>query len=146
MLHDAEEIIAKQADELYQDGVILIQLFKDLNVLQLTFKVQPDPAQFRHAYQLAIGTAIGKGVKGWLTDARQITRMLPENQVWLKQQMAPLLQAGLQKFAILMTPECFVMTNPDKVYNKPTSGPENPTADKIKVHFDREEAFKWLVQ
>lgn len=119
-----------QAEELYQDEIVQIQLFKTLDVLQLTFKAQPDINQFRNAYNLAIGTALGKGIKYWLTDARKINQMLPENQVWLKQQMEPLLQTSLKRFAILMPPECFVMTNPDKVYNKAITVNETPVQAK----------------
>jgi hypothetical protein len=71
--------------------------------------------------------------------------MLPENQSWLAQQMAPLLKSfQLRRFAIVMAPECFVMTNPNKVYEKPAQTDAAPSSGLIKVHFDKEAAMEWL--
>jgi hypothetical protein len=43
-----------------------------------------------------------------------------------------------------MAPECFVMTNPNQVYEKQSSGNETSASGLMKVHFDREAAFKWI--
>jgi hypothetical protein len=92
---------------------------------------------------LAIDRALAKGVRLWITDAQKIKAMLPENQVWLKQNMAQLFTSSqLRKFAIVMAPECFVMTNPNKVYEKPVL--EKEDASPIKVHFNKEAAVEWL--
>ncbi|RNI29184.1 hypothetical protein [Rufibacter latericius] len=131
---------------LYEDEVIRIQLERPAAMLQFTFLQQPTTEQFRNGYQLAIDRAQAKGIKLWLTDAQKIKVMLPENQAWLKQNMAPLFTSfQLRKFAIVMAPECFVMTNPNKVYEKPASEKEAPSAWNIKVHFDKEAALEWLL-
>lgn len=130
---------------LYQDDIFEIHLDKRFSVLQLAFRKQPDADHFRNAYRLAIETALRKNVRYWLTDARQIRTMEPENQGWLVQNMAPLLQSfQIRKFAIVMSPECFVMTNPNQVYNKVSPGNEAPATGSIKVHFDMEAAFDWI--
>lgn len=73
--------------------------------------------------------------------------MLPENQAWLVKNMGPLFKTGqLKRFAIVMAPECYVMTNPAKVYEKPAVVKEAVVASPIKVHFDPEAARAWLLQ
>ncbi|RDC66319.1 hypothetical protein [Adhaeribacter pallidiroseus] len=130
---------------LYEDELFFIHLHKELALLQLTFRTQPEPERFRNAYRLAIDAALNKEVHYWLTDARQIKVMLSENQTWLKVNMQPVLQpAKIRKFAIVMSPECFVMTNPNQVYNQPEPGLVAPPAGVIKVTFDREAAWHWL--
>lgn len=130
---------------LYEDEHFFIQINKELALIQLTFREQPDPERFRNAYRLAIDAAQSKAVNYWLTDAQQIKVMQPENQAWLKQNMQPLLQPNkIRKFAIVMAPECFVMTNPNQVYSPPTSEPTTTAAGIIKVHFDKAAALQWL--
>lgn len=130
---------------LYEDNLFFIHLNKGLALLQLTFRTQPETERFRNAYRLAIDAALNKEVHYWLTDARQIKVMQPENQQWLKQNMRPVLQPEkVRKFAIVMAPECFVMTNPNQVYNQPEPAPVTPPTNTIKVHFDREAARQWL--
>ncbi|MFC6998827.1 hypothetical protein [Rufibacter roseus] len=133
-------------ENLYEDEVVRLQLEKAYSVLRLTFLQHPEPEQFRNAYRLAIDTAVVKEIEFWLTDARKIKSMLPENQAWLVQHMSPLFKSKrLQKFAIVMAPECFVMTNPNKVYEKPIAQKEAAPASPIKVHFDLEAGFAWLL-
>ncbi|WP_210465401.1 MULTISPECIES: hypothetical protein [Rufibacter] len=135
-----------QLENLYQDDVVQIDLDKGNAMLQFTFLQQPTLDQFRNRYQLAFDRAGLKGVKLWLTDAQKIKVMQPENQTWLKQNMAPLFASNqLQKFAIVMAPECFVMTNPHKVYEKPAEGKDAPVTGKIKVHFAKDAALDWLL-
>jgi hypothetical protein len=130
---------------LFEDDTFQIELDKEAGIIQLTFRKQPDTDHFRNGYRLAIDTALRKEVKYWLTDAQQIKVMLPENQGWLKQNMGPLLKPALvRKFAIVMAPECFVMTNPNQVYNQANPGPATPDAGRIKVHFEKEAAYEWL--
>lgn len=130
---------------LYEDELFFIHLDKELALLQLTFRTQPEPERFRNAYRLAIDAALNKEVHYWLTDARQIKEMLPENQQWLKQNMRMVLQPHkIRKFAIVMAPECFVMTNPNQVYNPAEPTPATPPTNTIKVHFNREAAWQWL--
>ncbi len=137
-------MISLQLEMLYEDEIVQIELDKHAAVLQLTFLQTPNLEQFRNGYRLAIDRALAKGVRLWLTDAQKIKAMLPENQVWLKQNMAQLFTSSqLRKFAIVMAPECFVMTNPNKVYEKPV--PEKEDASPIKVHFDKEAAVEWLL-
>ncbi|GGK78580.1 hypothetical protein ACD591_09000 [Rufibacter glacialis] len=98
---------------LYEDAVFRLQLDKRHGLLLCTFFRNPTPEEFRNSYRLAFDCARLKEVTLWLTDARNITSMLPDNQRWLKQHMATLFAAGLLcKFAIVMAPECFVMTDP----------------------------------
>lgn len=133
-------------ETLYEDEVVRLQLEKANSILRLTFLQHPESEQFRNAYRLAIDTAVVKGVNFWLTDARKIKSMLPENQAWLVQHMAPLFKSqNLQRFAIVMAPECFVMTNPNKVYEKSIAQKEASPASPIKVHFDLEVGFSWLL-
>jgi hypothetical protein len=130
---------------LYEDEHFFIQVNKELALFQLTFREQPDPERFRNAYRLAIDAAQSKAVNYWLTDAQQIKVMQPENQAWLKQNMQPLLQPNkIRKFAIVMAPECFVMTNPNQVYNSPAPEPTITPTGIIKVHFDKAAALQWL--
>ncbi len=132
---------------LYEDELFQIQLDKQLSLIQLTFRQQPDPEHFRNAYLIAIDAAQSKEVKYWLTDARQIKAMQSENQTWLRQNMKPLLQSfQIRKFAIVMAPECFVMTNPNQVYKRPEPDKEKAPAGLIKVHFDLEAAKDWLFE
>lgn len=131
-------------DTLYEDQVLKIQLDKTSYFLQLTFLATPDLERFRIGNRLATDIALAKDVRFWLTDARKIKGMLPENQTWLAQHMAPLLQAQIRKFAIVMAPECFVMTSPNKVYEKPAQENEAPANSTIKVHFNMEAASDWL--
>jgi len=68
-----------------------------------------------------------------------------ENQAWLMNKMAPLLKSNqISRFAIVMAPECFVMTNPNQVYEKPNTGTETYSTGSIKVHFDMEAALSRL--
>jgi hypothetical protein len=130
---------------LYEDDHFFIQLHKELSLIQLTFRHHPDLERFRNAYRLAIDIAWSKEVNYWLTDAQQIKVMQPENQSWLKQSMKPLLQSfKIRKFAIVMAPECFVMTSPNQVYNPPEPEPTTTVVGSIKVHFDRAAALQWL--
>ncbi|MGV3539709.1 MAG: hypothetical protein ACO1OQ_07860 [Rufibacter sp.] len=140
-----QESVGDSLERLYQDEVVQIQLDKEALYLQLTFLQQPEPAQFQTAYQLAIGTAKLKGVTYWLSDARQIKHMVPENQAWLAQNMKQLLSGQLKRFAILMAPECFVLTNPNRVYDKVNQTKPEPTAGEIKIHFDKEAAKSWVL-
>ncbi|WP_205502295.1 hypothetical protein [Rufibacter psychrotolerans] len=145
-LRGAEKLVPLALENLYEDEVAQIKLDKEAGVLQLTFLQSPAGEQFRNAYRLALDLAATKGVRFWLTDARQIKAMLPENQTWLVQNMAPLFSSfQLRRFAIVMAPECFVMTNPTRVYEKP-AGQEPASARPIKVHFDKEAAFQWLLE
>ncbi|KAA3437626.1 hypothetical protein [Rufibacter hautae] len=133
-------------ENLYQDDVVQIELDKGNAMLQFTFLQQPTLEQFRNRYQLAFDRAGLKGIKLWLTDAQNIKVMQPENQTWLKQNMATLFDTNqLQKFAIVMAPECFVMTNPNKVYEKPATETNAPVSGKIKVHFAKDAALDWLL-
>ncbi len=130
---------------LYASEAVQIDLDKVNSLIQLTFRQQPESEQFRNGYRLAIDAALAKEVKYWLTDATRIKAMLPENQNWLVQQMAPLLKTfSIRKFAIVMAPECFVMTNPNKVYEKPVQADAAPSSGSIKVHFDKDSALQWL--
>lgn len=129
---------------LYEDQVIQILLDSASSLLQLAFLQTPDTDHFRNGYRLAIDIALSKDVTFWLTDARQIKAMLPENQIWLKQRMAPALTSQVRKFAIVMAPECFVMTSPNQVYEKPERENETQAAGLIKVHFDIEAAYDWI--
>ncbi len=132
---------------LYENELFQIELDKQLSLLQLTFRQNPDLEHFRNAYLLAIDAAQSKEVRYWLTDARQIKVMLPENQSWLKQNMMPLLQSfRIRRFAIVMAPECFVMTNPTQVYNRPEPEKEKAPTGLIKVHFDLDAAKDWLFE
>ena len=140
---DTKGIVNLKLENLYENDIYQIQLDKNIALIYLTFLTHPNPDQFRNAYRVAIDTALRKEVKYWLTDAQQIKSMQPENQSWLKENMAPLLKQ-LRKFAIVMAPECFVMTNPNQVYSKVNKETESPTVGIIKVHFDKEAAYNWL--
>ncbi|QCR22575.1 hypothetical protein [Pontibacter sp. SGAir0037] len=131
-------------ESLYADAVLQIQYSKSASLLHLTFLKTPEKQQFRNAYKLAIDVALRKGAHYWLSDARQIKEMLPENQGWLVQEMQPLLQSQLRRFAIVMAPECFVMTSPDKVYEKPAQASAEHLKGITKVHFEMDAAFSWL--
>ncbi|WP_207434844.1 hypothetical protein [Sabulibacter ruber] len=145
-LSGAEKLMTLTLETVYEEEVVQIKLSKEAAVLQLSFLQHPASEQFRNAYRLAIDLAQMKGVRYWLTDAQRIKSMLPENQAWLVQNMAPLFSSQqLKKFAIVMAPECFVMTNPTKVYEKPVA-PEAPSAKPIKVHFDKDAAYQWLLE
>ena len=138
-------MIALNLTQLYADDFFLIRANKDLAILELTFRQHPDTEHFRNAYNLAFSAALSKDIKYWLTDAQQIKFMERENQQWLMAKMAPLLKSyTLTRFAIVMAPECFVMTNPNQVYEKPTNPSETQTPGVIKVHFDKEAAYSWL--
>ncbi|KAA5547503.1 hypothetical protein [Adhaeribacter rhizoryzae] len=127
----------------YEDGAFQIRLDKALAVLELTFLIHPDKEHFRNGYRLAFDAAASKNIKYWLTDATQIKAMERENQVWLLERMTPLLKANIiRRFAIVMAPECFVMTNPNQVYEKKEAEPQS--AGLIKVHFDKDAAYNWL--
>ena len=130
---------------IYEDEVFRISLDKNAAVLELTFLKNPDVEHFRNGYRLAFDAALNKEVKYWLTDATQIKSMARENQVWLMEKMTPLLKSyQLRRFAIVMAPECFVMTNPNQVYEKQTSQQEAESTGLIKVHFDKEAAYGWI--
>ena len=129
----------------YEDEVCRIGLAKDLLLLELSFLKNPDAAHFRNAYRLAFDIALSKGVKYWLTDATHIKVMEKENQGWLVEKMTPLLKANtINRFAIVMAPECFVMTNPNQVYEKQSSTDQTSASGLMKVHFDKEAAFQWI--
>jgi len=129
---------------LYEDDIIQIQLDKSASFLQLVFLQTPDTSHFRNGYRLAIDLAMSKDVLYWVTDARKIKVMQPENQVWLKQAMAPALASHIRRFAIVMAPECFVMTSPNKVYEKPPQETAPSPSGLIKVHFEQEAAYDWV--
>lgn len=132
-------------EDLYEDDGLLIQHNKPVSLIQLVFKKTPDTAHFRNGYSIAIDAAAMRNVHYWLTDAQQIKTMLPENQVWLKQQMAPLLKNQLKKFAIVMAPECFVMTSPNQVYEQPNTQQQEVPTGILKVHFDKQAAYNWML-
>ncbi|PSR53107.1 hypothetical protein AHMF7605_05980 [Adhaeribacter arboris] len=132
-------------ETLYENDFTRIEWSKELALIQLTFRQHPEPERFRNSYHLAIDTAQRKEAKYWLTDARQIKTMEPENQSWLVQNMMPLLKSNqIRKFAIVMDPKCFVMTSPTKVYERPSTSTETAPMGTIKVHFDIEAACNWL--
>lgn len=128
---------------IYEDGAFQILIDKEFAVLELTFLQHPDREHFRNGYRLAFDAAASKNISYWLTDATQIKAMERENQVWLLERMTPLLKANtIRRFAIVMDPVCFVMTNPNQVYEKKEAEPQS--AGVIKVHFDKEAAYNWL--
>ncbi|GEO05434.1 hypothetical protein AAE02nite_30980 [Adhaeribacter aerolatus] len=128
---------------LYEDEAFQIRVDKAFAVLELTFLKNPDKEHFRNGYRLAFDAAASKNINYWLTDATQIKAMERENQVWLLERMTPLLKANIIRcIAIVMAPECFVMTNPNQVYEKKES--DTSSAGQIKVHFDKEAAYDWL--
>ncbi len=138
-------MVELKLETLYEDEVLQIQFDKEFSLIQLTFRKQPDLERFRNGYRLGLDAALRKEVQFWLTDAQQIKVMQPENQIWLMQNMLPLLKSfTIRKFAIVMAPECFVMTSPNQVYNRPNPENETPPAGSIKVHFDLEAARNWL--
>ena len=131
---------------IYEDEISKIGLNKAISVIELSFLKTPDAVHFRNAYRLAFDAALNKGIKYWLTDATHIKVMARENQGWLLEKMTPLLKSStIRRFAIVMAPECFVMTNPNQVYEKPGSGNETPAPGLIKVHFDKEAAYQWIL-
>lgn len=130
---------------LYEDEVFRIGYNKVFSLLEFSFLTHPDSTRFRNGYSLALDVAFNKDIKYWLTDATQIKAMERENQVWLMEKMAPWLKSCQTcRFAIVMAPECFVMTNPNQVYEKPKAGQENQRPGQIKVHFGKEAAYNWL--
>lgn len=130
---------------IYEDEAFRIELDKNFSVLELSFLKHPDKEHFRNGYRLALDIAVNKNVRYWLTDASKIKVMEKENQTWLMENMGPLLKSHqLRSFAIVMAPECFVMTNPSQVYEKPASITEASTAGAIKVHFDKDAAYNWI--
>jgi len=127
----------------YEDGAFQIRTDKAFAVLELTFLQHPDKEHFRNGYRLAFDAAASKNIKYWLTDATQIKAMERENQLWLLERMTPLLKSNIiRRFAIVMAPECFVMTNPNQVYEKKEAEPQS--SGLIKVHFSKEAAYNWL--
>jgi hypothetical protein len=138
-------MVALTLNPIYEDEVFRIGIDKQFAVLELTFLRHPDAAHFRNAYNLAFGTAESKNIKYWLTDATQIKSMERENQAWLVENMTPLLNSNqIRRFAIVMAPECFVMTNPNQVYEKPGSENKTSSSGSLKVHFDKEAGYQWL--
>ena len=137
--------MSSSVENLYEDEVCLIQYDKGRAVLQLAFLQHPTPDQFKNGYRIAFAAAELKNARYWLTNAQKIKAMVPENQSWLVQKMAPFLGAQIKRFAIVMAPECFVMTNPNKVYEKPKEESASPSGGLIKVHFEEEAAFSWLL-
>jgi len=132
-------------ETLYENDFTRIEWSKELAFIQLTFRQHPDLERFQNSYRLAIDTALRKDAHYWLTDAQKIKSMLPENQAWLVQNMMPLLKSNqIRKFAIVMAPECFVMTSPNKVYERSNPNNEATSTGSIKVHFDLEAANNWL--
>ncbi len=130
---------------IYEDEAFRIGLDRNFSVLELSFLRHPEGEHFRNGYRLALDAAISKNVRYWLTDATRIKSMARENQGWLMEKMSPLLKSQqLQRFAIVMAPECFVMTNPNQVYEKKSGGSEAQSTGLIKVHFDREAAYNWI--
>jgi hypothetical protein len=130
---------------IYENEVFRIGLDKNFSVLELSFLKHPDGEQFRNGYRLAFDAALNKNIRYWLTDATRIKSMERENQGWLMEKMTPLLKSQqLRRFAIVMAPECFVMTNPNQVYEKQSSGTEVQSSGLIKVHFDKEAAYNWI--
>ncbi|WP_026464252.1 hypothetical protein [Adhaeribacter aquaticus] len=135
------------ADNLYEDSIVQIFNYKELSILKLVFKKQPEPEQFRNGYLLAFDAVSRKNIKFWVTDASNIKTMLPDNQNWLMQNMMPFLSSNrIQKFAIIISPECFVMTNPNRVYEKNNEESKAKPVGKIKIHFDEEAALNWIYQ
>jgi hypothetical protein len=138
-------MVALTLNPIYEDEVFRIGIDKQFAVLELTFLRHPDAAHFRNAYNLAFGIALSKNVKYWLTDATQIKVMERENQAWLVEKMTPLLNSNqIRRFAIVLAPECFVMTNPNQVYEKPGSGNKAFSSGAIRVHFDKDAAYEWI--
>ena len=130
---------------IYEDEAFQIRINREYSVLELSFLKHPDGEHFRNGYRLAFDAALSKNIKYWLTDATQIKAMERENQVWLLERMTPLLKScSILRFAIVMAPECFVMTNPNQVYEKKESKNEPQSAGLIKVHFDKQAAYSWL--
>ncbi|QMU29167.1 hypothetical protein [Adhaeribacter radiodurans] len=131
--------------ELTANEVVQIKLNPQLSYLYLFWKQHPNSEQFRNAYRLGVYLALKYNIKYWLADAQHMTYLAGFDQSWLTTKMHPLLKSGkLIKYAIIMSPDCFLMTQHKP--NSASSTEKQPAtrSDNFHLFMNEEEACSWL--
>jgi len=134
-------------EEFVNDECVQIKLDLQLSYLYLHWKQHPSSEQFRNAYRTGVYLAVKYNVKYWLADARNMTYLAGYDQSWLSTKMRPLLNGGkLLKYAIIMNPDCLIMTQHKPNAASPSQKKPTNRPDNFHLFMNEEVAYTWLFE
>lgn len=129
----------------YEDEALRIGIQPTFHLLQLTWQRHPTSEEYRHGYEQAMQTALDNKIMYWLTDSRKVAYLHMADQHWMYARMLPLLKSGqLLKFAVVLQPETFLMTDRKPVQHYLEEHAESGNALNLDFFLDLEAAQCWL--
>ena len=130
----------------FEDEVFKINIDPELAILQLSWQQHPTSEAYRKGYRQAIAVATAYKTKFWLTDARRVNYLHRADQYWMYSKMLPLLnKAKLLRFALLLQPEVYLMTDRKPVLNSSDENAKRPKPINIEFFLDMNSAQLWLM-